>query len=58
MAHQLNEMLCISAYTLHLVLYKTSYQNTKYIIVLRALIDITHSEAEKNQIFSMDCSPH
>ena len=47
MAAQLNERLYISAYTQHLVLYKTDYQNTKYIIFLRALTQIAHSEAEQ-----------
>ena len=47
MAPQLNERLYISAYTQHLVFYKTDYQNTKYIIFLRALTQIAHSEAEQ-----------
>ena len=47
MAPQLSERLYVSAYTQHLVLYKTDYQNTKYIIFLRALTQIAHSEAEQ-----------
>ena len=43
MAPQLNERLYISAYTQHLVLYKTDYQN----FFLRALTQIAHSEAEQ-----------
>ena len=47
MAPHLIERLYISAYTQHLVFYKTDYQNTKYIIFLRALTQIAHSEAEQ-----------
>ena len=58
MAPQLDERLYTFAYTQHLVLYKTNYQNTKYIIFLRALTQITHSEAEKIHIVSRNCSHH